>query len=139
MPKRRTGLTEQADGPRIQPKAVLKGTLFSFVLSFAFFAIASLLITYTSLSDSFMPLIATFAGVFSVVWGGFTAARNSSRGPLFNGALVGLMYGLVVLGLGVFVLSEPLGAPVFWRVGGAIVCGAAGGLIAPQPKIRKRR
>lgn len=130
---------EQVEGPRIQPMAILKGTLSAFIFSLVLFAIVSLLFSYTSLSDAYMPLTAIFAGVFSVAWGGFTAARNASRGALFNGGLVGLLYGLVVLALGAFVLSEPLGTQIFWRMGGAIICGTVGGMLAPRPKIRKRR
>lgn len=139
MPKRRAGLANQAEGPRLQPKAILVGTLSAFVLSFALFAIVSLLFAYTALPDTFMPLIATFAGVFSVVWGGFTVGRKAVQGALLNGSIVGFLYGVVVLVLGVLVLSEPLGAQVLWRIVGAIVCGAVGGLIAPTPKIRRRR
>lgn len=139
MPKRRAGMANQVEGPRLHPTAILKGTLSAFVLSIALFAIVSILFAYTALPDTFMPLIATFAGVFSVVWGGFTVGRRAVHGAPLNGGIVGLLYGLVVLALGVLVLSEPLGAQVLWRIGGAIVCGAVGGLIAPKPKIRRRR
>ena len=132
-------MNDQVEGPRINTIAILRGTLFAFVFSLVLFAIVSVLFAYTALSDTFMPLIATFAGVFSVVWGGFTTGKGSARSPLLNGGIVGLLYGLIVLALGVLVLSEPLGAQVLWRVAGAIVCGAVGGLIAPKPKIRRRR
>ncbi|MDP3486461.1 MAG: TIGR04086 family membrane protein [Bacillota bacterium] len=138
MPKRRAVAANQVEGPRIHPTAILRGTLSAFVLSFALFAIVSILFAYTALPDAFMPLIATFAGVFSVVWGGFAVGRKATHGALLNGSIVGLLYGLVVLMLGILVLSEPLGAQVLWRMGGAIVCGAVGGLIAPKPKIRRR-
>jgi len=139
MPKRKTGATNQVEGSRIHPRAILTGTLSAFVLSVALFAIVSILFAYTALPDTFMPLIATLAGVFSVVWGGFTVGRKAAQGASLNGGIVGLLYGLVVLALGVLVLSEPLGTQALWRIGGAIVCGAAGGLIAPKPKVRRRR
>ncbi|KAF0197033.1 MAG: hypothetical protein FD169_705 [Bacillota bacterium] len=138
MPRRRAGVANQAEGPRIHLAAILLGTLSAFVLSLALFAIVSILFAYTALPDTFMPLIATFAGVFSVVWGGFTVGRKAVQGALLNGGMVGLLYGLVVLVLGVLILSEPLGTQVLWRLGGAIVCGAVGGFIAPKPKIRRR-
>ena len=139
MPKRRAGAVNQVEGSRIQPRAILSGTISAFVLSVALFAIVSILFAYTALPDTFMPLIATLAGVFSVVCGGFTVGRKAAQGALLNGGIVGLLYGLVVLVLGVLVLSEPLGTQALWRIGGAIVCGAAGGLIAPKPKVRRRR
>lgn len=138
IPRRRTGFVDQAEGPRFQPMAILKGLLAAFVFSFVLFAIVSLVFTYTSFSDSFMPLVATFAGVFSVIFGGFRAAKLAGRGALLNGSMVGLLYGLVVLALGVLALSEPLGSQVLWRMGVAVLCGAVGGLIAPLPRPRRK-
>lgn len=139
MPRRRLGQATQPQGPLFQPVALLKGTLSAFVLSLVLFAVVSVIFTYTSLSDRYMPLIATLAGVFSVLWGGFNAARLTERGQVLHGSLVGFFYGLVVLALGKFILSEPVAAQVFWRIGGALICGAVGGFVAPRPRLRRKR
>lgn len=139
MPRRRAGQGTQPEGPLFNATALLRGTLSAFILSLVLFAVVSVIFTYTSFSDRYMPLVATFAGVFSVLWGGFSAARLTERGAILHGSLVGLFYGLLVLALGKFVLSEPIASQVLWRMGGAILCGAVGGFVAPRPKVRRKR
>lgn len=139
MPRRRSGQATQPESPLFQPMALLKGTLLAFVLSLALFAVVSVIFTYTSLSDRYMPLVATFAGVFSVLWGGFSAARRTERGAILHGSLVGLFYGVIVLALGKFILSEPVSSSALLRMGGALICGAVGGFIALRPRERRKR
>ncbi|MBT9156424.1 MAG: hypothetical protein DDT37_01409 [Firmicutes bacterium] len=79
--------------------------------------------TYTALTDEQMPLAATITGAFSVLWGGFTAARLVSRGTIIHGGLVGFLYGLLVLLLGRVVLQEPVALLALWRITGAVLCG----------------
>jgi len=138
-PSRRTSQVVTPAGPLLEPLALLKGTLSAFVFSLLLFAVISALVAYTPMTDEHMPLVATITGVFSVLWGGFTAARLASRGAIVHGGLVGLLYGTLVLLLGRFVLQEPTTALMLWRIAGALLCGAVGGAIAPRPKLRRKQ
>ncbi|MBT9175882.1 MAG: hypothetical protein DDT20_00184 [Firmicutes bacterium] len=95
--------------------------------------------TYTALTDEQMPLAATITGVFSVLWGGFTAARWVPRGAIIHGGLVGLLYGLLVLLFGRLVLQEPIALLALWRITGVVLCGAVGASLAPRPRLRRKQ
>lgn len=127
--------------PAFQIVPVLKGTGAAILLSFVLFGIVSLIFAYTALPEHYMSLVATLAGVFSVLWGGGYAARMCGRSALLHGSLVGLLYSVLVLAFGAAVLAEPVAREVLWRVGGAVVCGGVGGLLAPRTRatLRKRK
>ncbi len=125
-------------GPLLEPRALLRGTVSAFILSLVLFAVVSAVVTYTALTDEHLPLAATITGVFSVLWGGFTASRSAHRAALIHGGLVGLLYGFLVLLLGRFVLGEPIAAVMLWRISGAVLCGAVGASLAPRPRLRRK-
>jgi putative membrane protein (TIGR04086 family) len=125
-------------GPLLEPRALLRGTLSAFVLSFVLFALVSAVVTYTALTDEHLPFIATLTGVFSVLWGGFTAGGSAHRAALIHGGLAGLLYGLLVLLLGRLVLAEPASLLALWRIAGAVICGAIGATLAPRPRLRRK-
>lgn len=139
MARRKSGLSASPDGPTLQAGAVLRGTLEAFVVSLFLFAIVSLVISYTPVSDQLIPLFATITGITSVLWGGRKAGKIAGKGCLLNGALVGVMYGLIALLIGAIILTEPIAGRTMLRAVGAILVGALGGMLAPKPRVSYRR
>lgn len=141
MPGRRAVRGAEAAKTAFQVMPILKGTGAAILLSVVLFGVVSILFAYTALPEHYMSLVATLAGVSSVLWGGGYAARKSGRSALLYGSLVGLMYSVLVLAFGAMVLAEPVAREVLWRVGGAVVCGGVGGLLAPKAResLRHRR
>jgi len=136
--RRKPSQNTASAGPLLEPRALLRGAISAFVLSLVLFAVVSAVVTYTALTDEHLPLIATITGVFSVLWGGFTAGGRVHRAALIHGGLIGLLYGFLVLLLGRFVLGEPVAVLAVWRIAGAVVCGAIGATLAPRPRLRRR-
>lgn len=137
--RRKPVLTESPAGPTLQARAILRGTLEAFLFSLVLFAAASLIISYTPVSDQLMPLFATLTGFCSVLWGGRKAAKLAGKGFVVNGALVGVIYGLVALALGALMLAEPIVGRTIARAVAAGAVGALGGMLAPRPKTGYRR
>jgi putative membrane protein (TIGR04086 family) len=117
----------------------MRGTLEAFLVSLILFALASLVIAYTPVSDQLIPLLAAGTGIISILWGGRKAAKLAGKGVLVNGALVGVVYGLIALFLGAIILTEPISSGALMRAAAAVGIGAIGGMLAPKKRSYRRR
>ncbi len=115
-------------------KKLLKGIVMSYLLTFIMLFIFSILITYTSLSESFADIIVTCATYISTAACGFFAASNTSKKGWLTGSIAGLAYILIL-----FVIALLKGNYVVGT--GTIICliisaltGALGGIIGINAK-----
>ena len=71
---------------------VLKGALFSLILSLLSILVFAFIIKLTSLSDSLIKPINQVIKVISILFGCFMAFKKDGEKTLFKGAIIGVLY-----------------------------------------------
>jgi putative membrane protein (TIGR04086 family) len=110
--------------------SLIKSILLSYLVTFAFFFVFAIILTYTSLSDSTIPTLNSIVMIVSIaVGGGYMAAKVNKKGWL-NGGLIGLIYIII---LAIFrILADggmDFSSYFFVKLIISIITGAIGGMI----------
>ena len=124
--------TEGATGNLIR---VLKGSATSVVITLVLLLIYSTLLTYTSINENTMPVFIIAITAISILAGSLISSLNIKKNGLTNGALVGLIYILVI-----YLLSSVIGKnfslnmySIIMMIA-SIMAGAIGGIIGVNRK-----
>ena len=114
---------------------ILKGSLVSVLITLVFLLLYSALLTYTSLNESTMPLFIITITAISILTGSLISSLNIRKNGITNGALVGLIYILVI-----YLLSSIIGKNFSLNIYSiimmiaSIMAGAIGGIIGVNKK-----
>ena len=109
---------------------ILKGTGLAVAITLVLLLIYSCLLTYTKLNESTMPAVVIVITAFSILAGSFVSSINIKKNGLTNGALVGLIYLLVI-----YLLSSTISGNFGFTLTSvimiiaSILAGAIGGII----------
>lgn len=71
---------------------ISKGLIISFVVSLISIFIFSILLAYTNISDSIIPIVIVFLTFVSILIGSIISMRKVSKNGLINGAIIGGTY-----------------------------------------------
>lgn len=109
---------------------IIKGSITAIVLSLILLFIYATILTYTNVSEvSMLPVILTIVGI-SILAGSMISARKIRKNGMLNGAIVGLVY-IVILyiasSLCLVGFSLTLNSFIMLIVG--IIMGAVGGIV----------
>lgn len=119
-----------AERQRSRGLCLLKGMAVALAVSCIFFIAYGILLTYTTLSESTIPIAALCCTALSAGIAGFDWAKCIQKRGLLWGLFAGLAYGLLLwlitsFGSGDFALHT-----TFWRMlAVALAGGGAGGLL----------
>lgn len=115
--------------------SLIKGLLFSFLLTMIFFIIFALLLTYTDLSEGYIPIVNSIIMVVSIAVGGIVISSNIMNKGWLNGAILGLLYVFifVICGSIIFKSFNP-NIYMFSKLGIGLISGAIGGMIGVNIK-----
>lgn len=118
------------DLSQFKAAAPFKGLLLAYLITSAVLIIYALLLTYTQLSDKNNAAVVLAALALSLILGGaFSAASAGQRGMLC-GALTGVLYVAVMVGLGFFIVPQYcLGTKTLVCLLLGIASGGLGGVI----------
>lgn len=114
--------------------SLAKGIAFSYILTFVLIILLAVVMTYTSLSESVIPVINSIIMILSISVGAiYMSLKISSKGWL-NGSVIGIVY--IILAI---LISSIFGSIVFnvylvMKVLVALVTGAVGGMIGVNLK-----
>ena len=104
---------------------LLKGMAVALAVSCIFFIAYGIVLTYTALAESTIPIVALCCTALSAGIAGFDWAKCIKRRGLIWGLLAGLVYGFLLWAITNFALHT-----TFWRMMAvALAGGAAGGLL----------
>ncbi|MBZ2173971.1 TIGR04086 family membrane protein [Schnuerera sp. xch1] len=76
---------------------ILKSLALAFILTFIFVLIVSILLTFTSLKETTIPLLNTTIMIVSITFGGIHMAIKSRERGWLNGGIIGALYFLILL------------------------------------------
>ena len=80
---------------------IIKGTGFAVFVTIVLLLIYSILLTYTNIKESTMPIVVIAVTAISILVGSFISSMNIKKNGMTNGALVGVLYIL-----GIYLISS---------------------------------
>lgn len=112
-----------------------KSLLLSFIVTLIFFVIFTLIFTYTSLGEKWIPLVNTIILIISISLGAIKMAINSTKKGFINGGIVGLSY-MVLLILFSMVVFKNTGFSIYilTKLGIGLATGTIAGMIGVNLK-----
>ena len=75
---------------------ISKGLIISFIVSLISIFIFAILLAYTNISDSIIPIVIVFLTFVSILIGSIISMRKVSKNGLINGAIIGGTYVLLL-------------------------------------------
>lgn len=109
---------------------ILKGLSLSYIITIITMLILSILLTYTSLKESVIPVLNTIIMIGSIVLGSIYLTSKVKNKGWLNGMIIGLLYFLVLLLLNKIIIKEPeQGLYLFYKLLISVVTGIIGGMI----------
>lgn len=120
--------------PSLIASPLLAGVLFSIIWLAAGALLLSLLLHFTAMKESSLPTNALLVHVFASLAGGFTSGRRSESKGWYNGALLGLLYGAIVIIISFLASDASLSLHSAILLGAALLSGAFGGMIGVNLK-----
>ncbi|AOT72818.1 TIGR04086 family membrane protein [Geosporobacter ferrireducens] len=113
----------------------LKGIIAAYLFSILIFLIMALMITYTNISESILPIFTSIVLVISIIISGTYTGIKLKRKGWLNGALTGLIYILLLFIMSwIFVEGFSLDRWTIYRTITALVSGGIGGMIGVNMK-----
>lgn len=114
---------------------ILKGSGVAIILTALLLIIYSALLTYTGISEDTIPVVIIVITALSILVGSFFSSINIRKNGLTNGALVGLIY-ILLLYLVSSIVSKNFGLSMYSiiMIIASVMAGAIGGIIAVNKK-----
>ncbi|NIK75942.1 putative membrane protein (TIGR04086 family) [Paenibacillus castaneae] len=120
---------KQAPKPPLIASPLLAGILFSIVWLAAGALLLSLLLHFTDMKESNLSSSAFVIHSMASLAGGYTAGKRSERKGWYNGALLGLLYGLLIILVSFLASNASLSMNSVLLLAAALLIGAFGGMI----------
>lgn len=115
--------------PRFGGTPVLQGLIYAFAVAVSALILASLLVTWTSVSESALPTITYIVNLAATLTGAFAAARRARERGWYYGGLTGLLYSLLITILGFIIMSASFSLATLVQIAILSVIGGLGGVI----------
>ncbi len=107
---------------------ILSGLLYTFgiglLLAFAF----TLLLYFTSVSDSYINLMSYLITLVSLLSGGFVAGKRAGEKGWYYGGITGLIYGIVILIIAFLAFNSKMNLQSLALVALSFLFGSSGGI-----------
>lgn len=109
---------------------LLKGLLLAFIVTSVLIIFFSLLLTYSTLRESKMPLLNTVIMIVSITSGSIYIGRKIKEKGWINGGLIGISYYIILIMLN-FLFLKPFTIDIFsiTKLFLASITGVIGGII----------
>jgi len=109
---------------------MLKGIGISILTTLAFIIILTLIMTYTNLSESVIPIINSLIMILAIAVGAIYISSKSENKGWLHGSLIGILYILIIIILSsIFTSDFSIDKYVILKVVVSLVTGAIGGMI----------
>lgn len=116
-------------------KVIIKGSIISFISLLIFLLIFSILLTYTNLEESTIPIATIIINTISILIGSSIATIHIKKNGIINGIVIGFIYMLLIYLISGILNSDfalPLQSILIILFG--IIAGGIGGIIGVNIK-----
>lgn len=116
-------------------KKVIKGSAFSIIITLIGLLVYSIILSYTSVSESTMPTIVIIITAISILIGSTISTSNIKKNGIINGMFVGLIYIAIIYLLSSIVTGNfLLNITSIIMIITSVLTGALGGIIGVNKK-----
>lgn len=116
-------------------KKVIKGSAFSIIITLIGLLVYSIILSYTSVSESTMPTIVIIITAISILIGSTISTSNIKKNGIINGMFVGLIYIVIIYLLSSIVTGNfLLNITSIIMIITSVLTGALGGIIGVNKK-----
>lgn len=116
-------------------RALVKGSLISYVVTIFIFIVYAMLLTYTETTEENTQLVVMTTTVISMLFSGFISARGFKSKGLLYGMLAGLIYAIIMIMVGLCVLPKIAVTSKFMIILILSICaGGVGGILGINTK-----
>ena len=84
--------------------SLTKGAIISYIITTIVFIVYGILLTYTEITEEKIQIVVMITTVVSVLIGGIIASRGVNSKGLMFGMLVGLIYAIIMIMIGLCIL-----------------------------------
>ncbi len=115
--------------------SLTKGAIFAYLLTAVVFVVYGLLLTYTETTEKNIQIVVMMNTVISVLIGGIIASKGVDSKGLFFGMLVGVVYALIMIMVGLCILPVmKITSKMIMIIVLSISAGGIGGVIGINTK-----
>ena len=115
--------------------SLTKGAIFAYLLTAVVFVVYWLLLTYTETTEKNIQIVVMITTVISVLIGGIIASKGVDSKGLFFGMLVGVVYALIMIMVGLCILPVmKITSKMIMIIVLSISAGGIGGIIGINTK-----
>mgnify|MGYP003373715768 FL=1 len=116
-------------------KRIIKGSIFSIVITLIGLLVYSIILSYTSISESTMPATIIIITAVSILIGSTISTSNIKKNGIVNGVLVGIIYIAIIYLISSIVTGNfLLNTNSIIMVIASVLTGALGGIIGVNKK-----
>ena len=116
-------------------KRIIKGSIFSIVITLIGLLVYSIILSYTSISESTMPATIIIITAVSILIGSTISTSNIKKNGIVNGVLVGIIYIAIIYLISSIVTGNfLLNTNSIIMVIASTLTGALGGIIGVNLK-----
>lgn len=116
-------------------KKIIKGSVFSIVITLIGLLVYSIILSYTSISETTMPATIIIITAISILIGSTISTANIKKNGIVNGVLVGLIYIAIIYLISSIVTGNfLLNTNSIIMVIASVLTGAMGGIIGVNRK-----
>ena len=109
---------------------IIKGSIIAIVLTLILLLITTIILTYTDVSENILPTAVIVVSAISILIGSILSSMNIKKNGLLNGALVGLIYMVVIYLLSsIAVTGYGINLKTLIMILISVVAGVVGGII----------
>ena len=125
---------KQAPKPPLIASPLLAGVLFSMIWLAVGALLLSLLLHFSNMKESDLTSYALAVHAVSSFVGGLASGKRSERKGWYNGSLLGLLYGLIIIIISFLASNASLSWYSALLLGAVFAAGAFGGMIGVNLK-----
>lgn len=116
-------------------KSIIKGSIVSFVSLLMLLLIFSMLLTYTNIQESIIPIATIIINMVSILIGSSLATIHLSKNGILNGIIIGFTYMLIIYVIS-GILNSDFSLPIqsIILIASGILSGGIGGIIGVNIK-----
>ncbi|GAX91466.1 TIGR04086 family membrane protein [Effusibacillus lacus] len=115
--------------PRLGGTPVLYGLIYAFAVAFSALLLVSIVLTWTSIPETKLPVMTYVINLAAVLTGSFAAARRTGEKGWYYGGLTGLFYSVAITILGLLIVSASFTLHNLVQITLLSAIGALGGVV----------
>lgn len=109
---------------------ILKGLGVSYIFTFIAFIIFSIVLTFSNISDTTIPNVILVISILGIIIGSATCTKKASSNGLMWGAIVGVIYSLILYLLSsILLVGFSSNLSTLYLILSSVLFGAIGGVI----------